>query len=97
METPNNDDLKDYLRKSFDAEVAKIKGVFESIDINKDGYLTAFELTTVSEKLDKPMTKEEIDQCVKIIDANGDNQITFDEFALWWIAGREGAPQGLGD
>jgi hypothetical protein len=96
-ETPNNEELKDYLRASFDAEVAKIKGVFESIDNDKNGYLTAFELSTVSEKLEKPMTKEEIDLCVKIIDANGDDQITFDEFALWWIAGREGAPQGLGD
>lgn len=91
-ETANNDDLKDHLRKAFDEEVIKIKGVFESIDNDKNGFLTAYELATVSEKLDKPMSKEEIDLCVKIIDSNGDNEITFDEFALWWIAGREGAP-----
>ena len=42
------------------------------------------------------MTKEEINECVKIIDANGDGEITFDEFANWWIGGREGAPDAFG-
>ena len=43
------------------------------------------------------MNKEEIDNCVKIIDADGNGEITFDEFANWWIGGREGAPDGLGN
>ena len=46
----------------------------------------------VSKELGKQLNKEEIDQCVKIIDADGNGTISFDEFACWWIAGREGAP-----
>lgn len=42
------------------------------------------------------MQKEEIEKCLKCIDANGDGQITFDEFASWWIGGKEGSPAGFG-
>lgn len=42
------------------------------------------------------MSKDEIEACVKIIDADGSGAISFDEFALWWLAGREGAPDALG-
>lgn len=40
--------------------------------------------------------KEEIENCVKIIDSDGNGTINFSEFALWWLAGREGAPDNLG-
>ena len=86
------DPLRTYIKQTFDAEVNKIKQIFDAIDTDGNKYLEPYELTRVSEMLGKPFTKEEIDNCVKIIDADGNGQISFDEFALWWIAGREGAP-----
>ena len=91
------EDLKVFLKKQFDEEVQNIKQIFEGIDEDKNGFLSPFELTIVSEKLGQPMSKDEIQKCVKIIDADGNGEITFDEFALWWISGREGAPSGLGN
>lgn len=91
------DPLKSYLKGTFDKEVDKIKKIFETIDEDNNKYLSPFELTLVSQQLGKPLTKEEIDECVRIIDSDGNGQITFDEFALWWIGGREGAPDGLGN
>lgn len=33
---------------------------------------------------------------MKDIDTDGSGEITFDEFAVWFIGGREGTPQGMG-
>lgn len=91
------DHIKTYLKTTFDKEVDKIKKIFEAIDEDKNKFLSPFELTLVSQQLGKPLSKEEIEECVKIIDSDGNGQITFDEFAYWWIGGREGAPEGLGN
>jgi hypothetical protein len=63
--------LREYLCSTFDKEVAQIKSIFEAIDEDNNKYLSPFELTLVSQQLGKPLTKEEIDQCVKIIDSDG--------------------------
>lgn len=60
--------LKTYLKSSFDKEVDKIKKIFESIDEDNNKYLSPFELTLVSQQLGKPLSKDEIDECVRIID-----------------------------
>ena len=31
--------------------------------------------------------KSQVEKCIQAIDVNGDKQITFEEFALWWLAG----------
>lgn len=89
------EDMKSHIKKAFDDEVEKIKNIFEQIDEDHNGYLSPVELTYVSQKLGTQISKEEIDECVKIIDTDGNGQITFDEFALWWIAGREGASESF--
>ena len=43
------------------------------------------------------MTKDELSKCIKSIDSNNDGQITFIEFGMWWIGGKEGAPPGFGN
>jgi len=32
---------------------------------------------------------------MQIIDVDQSGTVSFEEFALWWIAGREGAPDNL--
>jgi Ca2+-binding EF-hand superfamily protein len=41
--------LKSYLKSTFDKEVDNIKKIFEAIDEDKNGYLSPFELTLVSQ------------------------------------------------
>ncbi len=42
------------------------------------------------------MSQEEIEKCMKDIDTDGSGQVSFDEFAIWFIGGREGTPAGVG-
>ena len=73
-----------------------MKVIFDRLDENKNGYLEPFELSMVSKELGMQLTSEEIDQCLLIIDTDGSGTVSFDEFGLWWIAGRQGAPDRFG-
>ncbi len=39
--------------------------------------------------------KQQVEKCIKAIDTNGDKQITFEEFALWWLSGQEGVSKDI--
>jgi Ca2+-binding EF-hand superfamily protein len=36
------------------------------------------------------MDVAEVDECLKDIDINKDNKISFTEFSKWWLSGRQG-------
>ena len=42
------------------------------------------------------ISDEDLDRCAKEIDTDGNGTISFDEFAIWFIGGKEGSPD-LGD
>jgi len=71
--------------------VERIKSIFESLDSNKNGYLEQEEMTSVFTQMDMGIDpsqiKKEVEKCISVIDVNQDNQITFEEFALWWLSG----------
>lgn len=48
FEDGKSDEVKSYLKETFEKEVESIKKIFENIDDNKSGTLDAFELTLVS-------------------------------------------------
>jgi len=56
------------LLSSYETRCEEIKKLFESIDEDGNGFLEPMELNIVSEKLGKPMSVEEIEQCLKAID-----------------------------
>ena len=36
------------------------------------------------------MDQSELEECMKDLDINKDNQISYDEFKKWWLSGRQG-------
>jgi hypothetical protein len=44
----------------------------------------------VSKELGRELDAAEVDECLKDIDKDKDNRISFAEFAKWWLSGRQG-------
>ena len=65
-----------------------MKKVFDSFDKDKSGFIDIDELKNVSKELGKPLDAAELDDCMKDLDLNKDNKISFDEFSVWWLSGR---------
>ena len=42
------------------------------------------------------MTEDELQLCMDVIDADKSGTISFEEFALWFIGGKEGTPNAFG-
>lgn len=64
-----------------------MRTIFDSFDKDKNGYLEKDEIKKVSEELGKPLTPEELDKVMKMMDLNKDGKISFDEFYVWWHHG----------
>ena len=56
-------------------EVAEAKEEFESIDTNKDGFITREEIL----EMDEVPEREEIDEFFNTYDRDADGRVTFDE------------------
>lgn len=67
-----------------------MKKVFSSFDKDNSGYLDVKELKNVSKELGREMDEAELEECIKDLDQNKDNKITYDEFRKWWLSGRQG-------
>ena len=67
-----------------------MKKVFSSFDKDNSGYLDVKELQMVSKELGCEMDDAEIEECIKDLDQNKDNKITYNEFRKWWLSGRQG-------
>ena len=44
----------------------------------------------MSKELGRELDAAEVDECLKDIDKDKDNRISFAEFAKWWLSGRQG-------
>jgi hypothetical protein len=47
-------------------------------------------LADVAKELGRPMDADELEECMKDLDINKDNKISYDEFSKWWLSGRQG-------
>ena len=64
--------------------------VFKSFDSDNSGYLDIDKLKEVSKQLlnGRELDQAELEECMKDLDMNKDNKITYDEFRKWWLSGR---------
>ncbi|KAJ8308804.1 hypothetical protein KUTeg_013678 [Tegillarca granosa] len=53
---------------------------FKLFDTDRNGYITARELKDVMTNLGEKITEEEVDDMIRVADANGDGQIEYTEF-----------------
>jgi calcium-dependent protein kinase len=65
-----------------------MRKVFSSFDKNNSGYIDIQELRDVSKELGAELDQAELEECLKDLDVNKDNKVTYDEFKKWWLSGR---------
>ncbi|EGD81206.1 hypothetical protein PTSG_11241 [Salpingoeca rosetta] len=58
--------------------------IFDAHDQDKSGNIDASELKAIVYKLGHPMSDEEIETSLRIIDKDQSGKITYDEFKKWW-------------
>ena len=80
----------EYLTQQYSQLEEQILKVFKSFDKNNSGTIDFNELKEVSKELGKEMDQAELEECMKDLDINKDNQISYEEFRKWWLSGRQG-------
>jgi hypothetical protein len=66
-------------------ERRRIKLKFDEADVDGSGELDAEELADFCESLGTKLTPEELEAALLILDESGDGQISYEEFAEWWL------------
>ena len=63
------------------ADASSYAATFEIVDTNKDGHISAAELKQLMAALGEEITDETAAEVVKEMDANGDGEISLQEFS----------------
>jgi EF-hand domain pair len=63
---------------------------FQVFDKDGNGFLNASELKELARDLGRELDAAEVDECLKDLDKDKDNKISFAEFSKWWLSGRQG-------
>lgn len=67
-----------------------MKKVFNGFDKDGSGAIDVGELRHISKDMGRELDSTELDECMKDLDINKDNKVTYDEFSKWWLSGRQG-------
>jgi serine/threonine-protein phosphatase 2B regulatory subunit len=73
----------------------EILNAFRSFDLDKNNYVGAAEIRHVLISIGERATDEEVDEMIKMVDKDGDGQVSFDEFYRM-VTGGKRPPHGLG-
>lgn len=63
---------------------------FKAFDKDGSGFIDAKELKQIAKEIGRELDPAEIDECMKDLDIDKDNRISFEEFSKWWLSGRQG-------
>lgn len=63
-----------------------LRTIFDEADVDKSGEINREEFATLSEQMGHKMTKEELDETMKLIDTSGDGSLSFEEFYQWFTS-----------
>lgn len=58
----------------------EIRDAFFTFDMNGNGYVGVAEIRFVMDALGEDVTDEEIDEMIRMLDVDGDGQVSFKEF-----------------
>lgn len=65
-----------------------MRKIFTAFDADASGYIDIGELSAVAKELGRELDAAELEECMKDLDQNKDNKISYDEFTQWWLSGR---------
>jgi Ca2+-binding EF-hand superfamily protein len=85
---PSMATMKEALKAHYAGKEMTTRQVFDALDEDKSGFLDRDEVAKASGMLSAGlgfvMSGEELDRQFKIMDPDGDGEVTFTEFAAWW-------------
>lgn len=61
---------------------------FAAFDTDGSGFIDASEIKQMSKEMGRELDPAELDECLKDLDINKDNKISYEEFSKWWLSGR---------
>ena len=70
--------------KKTEDEIAQVRKVFKSCDLNSDGFIDKDEFRVLLDKLDGDVSVAEALLDFEVADTEGDGYIGFKEFIAWW-------------
>ena len=65
-----------------------MRKAFAAFDKDNSGFIDANELQQISKELGRELEPAEVDECMKDLDMNKDNKISYEEFSKWWLSGK---------
>jgi len=74
-----NIDFREFLAIA-KANPMSLKGVFDELDVDGNGYITRSELKTAFQRMGHSLNDQEIKAIYKHVDTNNDGRINFEEF-----------------
>ena len=89
---PSSDAPRDPSGKFTDDEIVE---AFKAFDLDKNNFVGAAEIRHVLINIGEQVTDEEVDEMIRMVDTDGDGQVSFDEFYSM-VAGGKRPPPGLG-
>ena len=72
----------------------EIKEAFDAFDLDHNGFVGAAEIRHVLINIGETVTDEEVDEMIRMVDQDGDGQVSFEEFYVM-VSGRKTVPEGL--
>jgi Ca2+-binding EF-hand superfamily protein len=86
------DSVRDPAGKFTDDEILE---AFKAFDLDKNNFVGAAEIRHVLINIGEQVTDEEVDEMIRMVDSDGDGQVSWDEFYSMVTGGKK-APAGLG-
>lgn len=87
-----NDGPRDPSGKFTDDEIVE---AFKAFDLDKNNFVGAAEIRHVLINIGEQVTDEEVDEMIRMVDTDGDGQVSFEEFYIM-VSGGKKPPPGLG-
>ena len=76
--------MKEQIEAGWAVEGKEMQEAWDKMEKNKDGTVSRELIGSLSDLLGRPLKEWELDEAMRVMDADGDGFIDFEEFCDWW-------------